>query len=125
MITGTINASLDAVIPLTLVAADGQQHSINAILDSGFGGYLALPTSQIASLGWPWLNMVRAQLADGNVYWLEVHEGTVLWEGQLRQIDVQALDSHPLIGMRLLHHHTVKMDVVVGGLVTIEPRAVP
>ncbi len=125
MITGTVNSTLDATLPLILIDVNGRQHSIIAVLDTGFGGSLALPPSQIAFLGWPWVNRVRGVLADGNGYVLEVYEGTILWDGQIHQVNVQALDSYPRVGMKLLHNHEIKITVVDGGGVTIQPLTIP
>lgn len=38
MITGTVNADLEAILTLTVYAPNGQPHEIQAIVDTGFNG---------------------------------------------------------------------------------------
>ncbi len=55
MMTGNVNADLEAKLRLTLHTALGQPYDIETVIDTGFTGFLTLPSSLIAKLGLPWL----------------------------------------------------------------------
>jgi clan AA aspartic protease len=123
MVTGTVNARYEMIIKLPLRNSTGQLHEIEAVLDSGFTGSLTLPPSLIISLGLPWRSRSSAILANGLVEEIDIHAGTIVWDGISRPILIQALDNVPLLGMALLVGHDLRARVAEGGLVQIE--AVP
>jgi predicted aspartyl protease len=49
-----------------------------------------------------------------------VYVGKVVWDGKVRQILVDEANADPLIGMRLLRGHELKMQVRYRGKVTIK-----
>ena len=63
MIQGVVNANLEAVVTLTLRGESGQEREIEAVIDTGFNGFLTLPTALVAQLGIPFAYMGRAILA--------------------------------------------------------------
>ena len=40
MIEGVVNAALEAVVTLPLRGPDGQVREVEAVIDTGYGGYL-------------------------------------------------------------------------------------
>lgn len=56
MITGIVNANLEATIRLTIMGPAGQPHEIEAIIDTGFTGFLTLPPTLVSILGLPYLD---------------------------------------------------------------------
>jgi clan AA aspartic protease len=78
MIRGRVTAELDAIIQVTVLAVAGKRATVSAVVDTGYNGYLTLPTSIIKRLQLPWLQTGRAELADGNEIFFNVFEGTVL-----------------------------------------------
>ncbi len=123
MITGAVNTALEAIIPLLLQDVNGLTHQIEAVIDTGFSGFLTLPPARIAALGLPWLCRQQGVLADGSVQVFDVYSATVIWDGRPRTVEVESIDATPLIGMALLHRHDLTMRVESGGVVTI--TAVP
>ncbi len=87
------------MIKLPVRNSTGQQQEIEAVLDSGFTGSLTLPPSLIARLGLPWRSRSSAILANGHVEQIDIHVGTIIWDGTSRSILIQALDNVPLVGM--------------------------
>jgi hypothetical protein len=51
---------------------------------------------------------------------MNYYRATVSWEGNDRQIPVLESDGGPLVEMALLYGHELRMQVVDGGLVTIQ-----
>ncbi len=119
MITGVVNANREATIRLVVIDPSGQQQEIEAIIDTGFTGFLTLPAVLIAALRLPWLCRQPGILADGSVDVFDVYTATVLWDGQSQTVEVEAADAEPLVGMSLLDHHSLRIDVLAGGVVTI------
>jgi clan AA aspartic protease len=121
MITGTVNADIEAVIQLVVVGPTRQQRTIDGVIDSGFSGDLTLPTAVIAWLGLTWLGREPGILADGSTDLFDVYSAVVLWDGSSRSVEVEAADTQPLVGMNLLHRHSLYMEIVDGGPVQIRP----
>lgn len=120
MITGVVNAALEARIPIEVQApAGGDMRQTEAVVDTGFGGYLTLPSALIASLGLPWLCRQNGVLADGSIQVFDVYTATVIWDGGPRTVEVEAIDVDPLVGMSLLHGFELRVRVVPGGAVHI------
>jgi clan AA aspartic protease len=119
MITSMVNADLEAKLPLSVVGAAGQQLQIDTVIDTGFNGFLTLPSAVIASLGLTWLGRELGVLADGSTGLFDVYRATVVWDGNLRVVDVEAGDADPLLGMAMLEGHELRMQVVDGGAVTV------
>lgn len=120
MISGSVNADREAIIHLRVGGPSGQQqHEIEAIIDTGFTGFLTLPQTLVVALGLPWLCRQAGVLADGRVELFDVYVATVVWDGGPRTIEVEAADTDPLVGMRLLERYSLRIDVVSGGPVTI------
>ncbi len=120
MIIGVVNAHAEATIRLPVRAADGQEHDIDTLLDTGFNGSLTLPPTLIATLGLSWRTRGLVMLANGTEDQCDIYTATVIWDGSPRHILVEAADTEPLIGMALLYGYDVRMQVVEGGGVTIE-----
>ena len=119
MIQGSINADIEAVIRLPVVGPKRQQRTVEGVIDTGFSGDLTLPPAVIASLGLTWLGREQGILADGSTDLFDVYSATVVWDGKQRPIEVEAANAQPLVGMNLLHRHSLRMDIVSGGPVEI------
>ena len=91
MIQGVVNANLEAVVTLTLRGESGQEREIEAVIDTGFNGFLTLPTALVAQLGIPFAYMGRAILADGSEAAFDVYDATVLWNGRPRYVESGAV----------------------------------
>ncbi len=120
MITGSVNARREAVIPIIVRGSGGDEQEIDAVIDTGFNGSLTLPTLLIATLGLTWRELRRALLADGREEVLDVYEATIVWDGQPRNVSAYAADTDPLVGMSLLYGYDLHIQVIDGGGVTIE-----
>ena len=48
MIEGVVNSAYEAVIPLSLQGPAGQTQQVEAVIDTGFTGFLTLPPSLVA-----------------------------------------------------------------------------
>jgi clan AA aspartic protease len=119
MIAGSVNADLEAIIQMMIFGSPSQQQQVEAVIDTGFSGELTLPPALISLLHLTWLGREDGILADGSVDLFDVYRASLLWDGRPRLIEVQAVNSQPLAGMTLLHGQSLRIDVVIGGAVTI------
>lgn len=122
MIEGVVNDALEAVVTLSLQGLAGQAQDIEAVLDTGYSGFLTLPSTVVTELGLPFAYIGRALLANDDEVTFDVHDVTVLWDGRARLITADATGSTPLVGMLMLANHRLDMDVARGGRVTIRPH---
>ena len=74
------------------------------MIDTGYSGFLTPPTSG-TELGLPFAYVVRAFLDNDNKGTFDVHDVTVLPDGQLRHIRADATNSTPVMGVPLLDMH--------------------
>lgn len=122
MMTGTVNADLEALLRLSIHEAAGQPRDVEAVVDTGFNGLLTLPATLVAALGLPWLCRQDGQLADGRVAPFDVYVATVIWDGQPRRVEVDAVDAQPLLGMALRRGWELRIEVEPGGTMTLTAR---
>jgi clan AA aspartic protease len=119
VISGRVNANLQPLISVPVFSISGARHEIEAMVDTGYNGWLTLPPALIAMLGLPWSRRGRAILADGSTVVFDIYEGTVLWDGVLLTILIDEADGMPLVGMSLMHGYELNVLAIDGGNVTI------
>lgn len=111
----------EAVLRLEVVGREDEVFEVGAIIDTGFTGFLTLPSDAVQALQLPLVGSQRVILGDGTTASLGIYPGAVIWDGQRREVLMLQADSGPLIGMSLLQGHRVVLHVVDGGDVVIEP----
>ena len=120
MITGKITVHQEAVIELEIVGLN-QPARIEAVIDTGFTGYLTLPSALINRLKLQQAGEQITILGDENRVVLKRYVTKVLWHGTERNVYVLQAEGEPLIGMSLLYGSRLILDVVTDGDVTITP----
>jgi clan AA aspartic protease len=120
MIYGVVNLRREATLPLVVSNSNGQREVINTIIDTGFDGFLSLPSEIIVRLGLPWTISNPATLGDGSETVFDFYTATVIWDGQYREIDIAESETEPLLGMAILYGYRLQVDNVEGGIVKIE-----
>lgn len=120
MIHGVVNQSCETTIPLVIINEKKQTKLIDAVIDTGYTGYLSLPSEIIEALDLPWTGVDRGTLGDGSEVTFEVYAATIIWDGQYRTIPVNEAETDPLVGMSLLYGYDLRIRAVEGGKVTIE-----
>lgn len=120
MIRGVVNPRWEATLPIVVKNLGGKKHTINAVIDTGFSGFLTLPPATIATLELSWNASDMVTLGDGSEALFDVYAATITWDGRDREIDVAESETEPLIGMALLYGYRVQIDAINGGIVRIE-----
>jgi clan AA aspartic protease len=119
MILGNVSLRCEAMLPLVVDNANGQQQIIEAVIDTGFNGFLTLPSDIITQLDLSWNGSDTVTLGDGSETLFDIYSARIIWDGQFREIDVAESETEPLIGMGLLYGYKLQIEVVERGLVTI------
>ena len=115
MMTGIVHADLLPLLRLTVRDAGGRSHDVEAVIDTGFNGFLTLPPALIAALGLPWLCRQQGRLADGSVQVFDVYMANLDWHGRPRTVEVEAADAQPLLGTGMMQGSELRIQVVPGG----------
>ena len=119
MIIGSVNADYEPIIRIGVCGSNAQVHEQDAIVDTGFNGWLSLSPDFIAALRLIWKRRGRATLADGSECVFDVYEAVVVWDGQLLTIPVDEAESDPLIGMSLMEGYELTVEAIKGGSVRL------
>jgi clan AA aspartic protease len=121
MITGRVTAQRDAMVRLVVLDRVHQPHDVDAVIDTGFNGFLTLPRAMVQTLQLPLAGNRRVTLGDGSTVVLDLYLATVLWDTQPREVLVLAAEGGPLMGMAMLYGHRVILHVVDNGDGLIDP----
>ncbi len=116
MILGTVNSEHEILFSVPILDSRGNEHQIEALLDTGFNGSLTLPPATILQLGLTYRSRTLAVMADRSVGRLNVYAATSIWDGMVKPITVEVLDASPLLGMALLVNFDLQVRVVAGSL---------
>jgi clan AA aspartic protease len=120
MIYGVVNLRREATLSLVVGNSSGQRQVVDTVVDTGFDGFLSLPSEMIVRLGLPWTISNPATLGDGSETVFDFYTGTVIWDGQYRTIDIAESETEPLLGMAMLYGYRLQVDAVEGGILKIE-----
>lgn len=85
MITGVVTSNREAIIRMLVHGTREQEAQVEAVIDTGFTGFLTLPARLIATLTLSFAGTTRAALADGSEVSIDVFDASVLWDSQERE----------------------------------------
>ena len=111
MIQGVVTAVREAVVELTVIGTAGRSQRISFIVDTGFDGGITLPSSIAAELELRTEGVAVTTLGDGSKTDHEFSKAVVLWNGVARSVLVDIAETDPLLGMRLLAGHLLRIEV--------------
>jgi predicted aspartyl protease len=110
MLSGTIDRSGQIYIPIDLITAYGDRRTLDALLDTGFTGSLAISRALAHALGWQLHGYVEAALASGSAS-LAVFIGEAIFDGQQRVARAVEISSDDvIIGLMLLQDKRLLAD---------------
>ena len=120
MMIGNVNSRREAIIQFAVLGENNQKKAIKAVIDTGYTGFLTLPSAIITKLELTWYMQEEGILGDGSLCIFNVFEATVIWDGQLKSIEINESETDPLVGMGLLEGYELNIQGFEGGLVTIK-----
>jgi clan AA aspartic protease len=115
MMNGIVDQNCEATIRLVVSNESKQSQVINAVIDTGFTGFLTLPMTVINILNLRLYSREEGTLGDGSTCIFDVYSGLVIWDGEYRYIDVNLAETDPLVGMSLLYGYRIQLDAIEGG----------
>jgi clan AA aspartic protease len=120
VISGIVTAG-HAIVTVMLRTPNRADIPIQFVVDTGFNDELCLPSEAVALLQLRFKYALPANLANNSQVTLPVHEATIVWNGEEREVNVLATGQKPLLGAGLLDEHELVVQFTEGGLVTIDP----
>ena len=108
-------------MPVDLFDRQARLYRIVAMIDTGFDGFLALPTL-VQRLGPVWINRMPMQVATSEWAEFDVYEATIWWFGARLSIRVLQTQSEILVGTRLLWESQLTAQFWKGGVVSVQSR---
>ncbi len=122
MISGNVT-DLHAIVSVPFLLPNGSRLAIEFVVDTGFTGDLCLPAKAVSLMGLPFLYELPSRLADHSQVSLPMHDATIIWNGEERNVYVLATGQRPLLGTALLAGFELVIQFTEKGLVTIESIA--
>ncbi len=120
MMQGIVNVQREATLTVVVGNSNQQLQAIETVIDTGFTGFLSLPSAIITTLSLPWSASDIVTLGDGSETLFDLYTAVVIWDGQYRDIYIAESETEPLLGMAMLYGYRLQVDAVEGGIVKIE-----
>jgi len=118
MIEGFVNEFDEPIIEIDMKFNTEGSKKIEAIVDTGFNGYISLPTPLIEKCKWEFLGTEEYELANGEVTIEKVYLGDIIFDGEELLVFGLANRSYDtLIGTKLLKDKILKVDFKVSKVV--------
>ena len=113
---------LEARITVAVAGPSMEFWEVEAVIDTGFSGWLTLPEVAVRELDLQIYRRRRVRIADNRVTWMLTYRAVSQWQG--RQIDIlvhQTENPRPLLGTAMLEHCRLTVDMQEGGPVAVTP----
>lgn len=121
MITGKFGEEDELFFEIELIAADGLELAVDALLDTGFSGWLAIDTQDLEGLNWVYLRQEKMRLAQGEAL-LDIYWGKVRIDG--KEFDIPVYGgvglTDILLGRQWLKTRRLVVDLPSGVLTLAE-----
>ncbi|WP_310409904.1 clan AA aspartic protease [Chamaesiphon sp. OTE_8_metabat_110] len=120
MMQGVVNLRREAMLTVVVGNSNRQLQAIDAVIDTGFNGFLSLPSTIITTLDLPWSGADFVTLGDGSETSFDLYTAVAIWDGHYFEIDIAESETEPLLGMALLYGYRLQVDNIEGGIVKVE-----
>ncbi|MDQ2098260.1 MAG: aspartyl protease [Tychonema bourrellyi B0820] len=115
MIQGTFGDEDELFFEIELIADNGLELPVDALLDTGFSGWLAMDSQDLDGLDWTYIKQEKMRTAKGE-FNFDLYAGKVRIEGQEFDIPVHVGTGVPevLIGRQWLKNRRLVVDISAG-----------
>ncbi|MEG4502968.1 aspartyl protease [Microcoleus sp. F6_B4] len=120
MIAGRFGDEDELFFEVELIADNGLELPVDALLDTGFSGWLAMDSQDLEGLDWIYIRRQKMRRAKGEFYF-DIYAGKVRIDEQEFDIPVHVGDGVPeiLIGRQWLKSRRLVVDMSAG-ILTLE-----
>lgn len=119
MIAGAVHADGDPIVPIRIRGTRGGTINLDAVVDTGFNGWLTLSAHKIAALGLRFREEGRYVLAYGSETVSRLFEAEAEWLGGWRPFLILEMEGGPLLGMAAMRGSYLGIEVMDGDRVEI------
>lgn len=120
MIRGSVNNHRESIVRLRLRGPSGIEREVDALLDTGFTGAIALPPSIAHALALVRRKTGTAVMADGSIRQFDLFAAEVMWNGW-QPVILTAVGNEALLGTAMLVDHQVRIEMTDGGAIEVTP----
>lgn len=120
VIRGRVDFTLEAVVVVPVMDGNGQFRPVEFVIDTGFDGCLTLPPGVIQELGLELTGSAGVTFGNGQTEDWPAWQCRILWHDRPRDAAVFESRGESLLGMALLEHSAVTIQVRTDGEVVIE-----
>ena len=120
MMEGIFGDNDELFFEISLIADNGLELPVDALLDTGFSGWLAMDSQDLEGLDWTYIKQEKMRTAKGE-FNFDLYVGKVRIEGQEFDIPVHVSTGVPeiLIGRQWLKNRRLIVDISAG-ILTLE-----
>ena len=117
MIEGIFGYNDELFFEISLIADNGLELPVDALLDTGFSGWLAMDIQDLEGLDWTYIRRQEMRTAKGE-FDFDIYAGKIRIDNQKFDIPVHIGDGVPevLIGRQLLKNRCLIVDISAGVL---------
>lgn len=119
MILGRVNAGREAIVQIVVLNENKQTKVVNGVIDTGYTGDLMLPKSIIEVLELSLRGVQEATLGNDSTALFEIYTGSVIWDGEIREVEINASEVSALIGMGLIENFKLEIEGRLDGQVRL------
>jgi clan AA aspartic protease len=120
-VDGRVSAGGEVLVPITVHSGNETAREIEALVDTGFNGGLALPARHIEELKLSLVGRERMLLASGDLHFARTYRASVELKGKRASVRVVET-GEPLVGMALLWGYDLRIECVENGRVVLNKR---
>ncbi len=113
MIQGRFGDENELFFEIELITADCLELSVEAMLDTGFSGWLAIDSQDLEGFNWIYLGTMNMQMAKGGEVEFSLYEGSVKLNGNYETIIVHVTEgiNEILLGRKWLENRKLVVDI--------------
>jgi clan AA aspartic protease len=110
-------------VPLVSLTVHGERDSLDVefLVDTGYTGFLSVPTRLLESIGATAEGPAMVSMADGTLRDVTLYTLNLEWDGDELEVEAVTVEDHPLLGCKMLEGYHLSVEMSEGGEVIIEP----